>query len=205
MRTRGESRGAFGLLLLSIITILGTPNEASADQPNAWRGGGQGYELSVDKRVKHGGKASGSVKATDQAKQFGTLTQGIRADKYRGKRLRMTAYVKSATAGGWAGLWMRVDGKEKTGLAFDNMMDRAIRGNADWKKYEVVLDVPVEAEAIFFGFLLSGKGQAWVDDIEFEEVGKDVKTTGLEVQPMDRTGDPPKGLLEAPRELDFEE
>ena len=51
---------------------------------------------------------------------------------------------------GWAGLWMRVDGKEKTGIAFDNMANRSIKGTTDWKTYEVVLDVPDDAEEIFF-------------------------------------------------------
>lgn len=69
----------------------------------------------------------------DEAKGFGTLTQWFRADEYRGKRLRMTAYVRTSGVERWAGLWMRIDGKEKTGLAFDNMMRRPVKGTTDWK------------------------------------------------------------------------
>jgi hypothetical protein len=117
----------------------------------------------------------------------------------------MSGFVKTAAGEGWAGLWMRVDGKDKTGIAFDNMMNRPVKGDTDWKKYEVVLDVPDSAEEIVFGFLLAGQGQAWVDDIELEVVGNDVKTTGLETQPMDRVGQPLQGLPDDPKNPNFEE
>ena len=178
---------------------------ARADRPADWGGGGQGYELSRDETVKHGGKASGSVKFTgDEANGFGTLTQAFRADKFRGKRVRMTAFVKTDGVVGWAGLWMRVDGKDKTGLAFDNMGDRKIEGTTDWQKYEVVLDVAGDAEEIFFGFLVAGKGQGWVDDIVIEEVGKDVAATGRDTATQDRAGDLSPDLAKEPKNVDFE-
>jgi hypothetical protein len=162
--------------------------------------------LSRDETEKHAGKASGCVRSTaDGADGFGTLTQWFRADGYRGKRLRMTAFVKTDGVEGQPGLWMRIDGKEKTGLAFDNMMGRPVKGTTDWKKYDVVLDVPEEAEEIFFGFLVAGKGRGWVDDIAFDEVDKDVPTTGLKVQPMARVGELTKDLPKEPRNLDFEQ
>ncbi len=196
---------AAGHLFLSVFLLAGDIGNAVADQPKGWGGGGEGYELSRDDTEKHAGKASGSVKSIgDEAKGFGTLTQWFRADEYRGKRLRMTAYVRTSGVERWAGLWMRIDGKEKTGLAFDNMMRRPVKGTTDWKKYEVVLDVPEEAEEIFFGFLVAGKGQGWVDDIAFDIVGKDVATTGLEIQPSDREGEPTKDLPKEPTNLDFE-
>lgn len=42
---------------------------------------------------------------------------------------------------------------------------------------EIVLDVPEEAQEVAFGLLLTGKGQVWMDDLNFEVVGKDVPTT----------------------------
>jgi hypothetical protein len=201
----GLSRTAAGFLCLVIDLFASAIGTAYADHPTDWGGGGKGYELSRDETEKHAGKASGCIRSTgDEADGFGTLTQWYRADSYRGKRLRMSAYVKTDGVEGQAGLWMRIDGKEKTGLAFDNMMGRPVKGTTDWTKYEVVLDVPEEAEEIFFGFLVAGKGRAWVDDIAFEVVGKDVATTGLEVQPTDRQGEPIKDAPKEPRNLDFE-
>jgi len=183
-----------------------SPPAASARLPRAqdWGGGGQGYELGRDEAEKHSGKSSGCVRSGDAPGPFGTLTQGFRADAYRGKRLRMSAQVKADGVERSAGLWMRVDGKEQTALAFDNMGERPIKGSADWKKVEVVLDVPDAAEEIYFGFLLSGKGRAWVDDIAFEAVGKEVASTGMEVQPMLREGGLTPGLPAVPKNLGFE-
>jgi hypothetical protein len=202
----GVLRTGTVLLLLVIYLLSGDVGKVSADQPKSWGGGGEGYELSRDDTEKHAGKASGCVRSTgDGANGFGTLTQWFSAGDYRGKRLRMTAYVKTDGAEGWTGLWVRIDGKEKTGLAFDNMMGRPVKGTTEWKKYDVVLDVPAEAEEIFFGYLVAGKGRGWVDDITFEVVGNDVATTGLPVQPMDRQGEFSTDPAKKPNNLDFEQ
>ncbi len=58
------------------------------------------------------------------------------------------------------------------------MNDRIVSGTSDWKKYEIVLDVPPESRVIILGVSLFGKGQIWVDDLRFEDVGLDVPTTG---------------------------
>jgi hypothetical protein len=202
----GALRTAAGFSFVALYLLTGDIGIARADRPKGWGGGGEGYELSRDDTVKHAGKASGCVRSTgDGADGFGTLTQWFRADGYRGKRLRMTAYVKTDGVEDKAGLWMRIDGKEKTGLAFDNMMGRPIQGTTDWKKYDVVLDVPEDAQEIFFGFLVAGKGRGWVDDIVFDVVDKDVAATGLEIQPMDRQGELVKDAPKEPTNLDFEQ
>ena len=194
----------FGLALTGI-AILGLPSTLRAEFPKDWGGGGEGYELSRDETVKHGGKASGSVKAKDDAKNFGSLTSAFAAEKFKGKRLRMSAWVKTDNIEGFVGLWMRVDGREKIALAFDNMQERPIKGTNDWKKYEVVLDIPDQAEEIYFGFLVDGKGQGWVDDFSFEAVGNDVpKTSKDDLQPADRVGELNSNLRKEPANLDFE-
>jgi hypothetical protein len=73
------------------------------------------------------------------------------------------------------------------------MQDRAVKGTTDWKSCEIVLDVPESSSAIVMGLLLSGPGQVWVDDLEFEIVGKEAATTG---------GKPGDRLPRAPQ-LDF--
>jgi hypothetical protein len=178
---------------------------APAHPPADWGGGGEGYELTRDEAVKHSGQASGSIRSLrDEANGFGTFTQGFWANRYRGRRLRISAYARSEGVEGWAGLWMRIDGRDKGGIAFDNMQGRPIKGTTEWRKYEVVLDVPEEAEDIFFGFLLAGKGRAWVDDIAFEVVGKDVPSTDLKLEPSDNPTGPSRDLPKEPRNLDFE-
>ena len=76
---------------------------------------------------------------------------------------------------------MRVDGPEEgKSLRFDNMQSRPIKGTTDWHQYEVVLDVPSESVNIAFGILLYGKGQAWLSDVQFDEVGLEVAVTSRE-------------------------
>jgi len=103
----------------------------------------------------------------------------MKPDKYLGKRVKMTGYLKPKDVTDWAGFWFRVDqpGLQQF-LSFDNMRDRPIKGTTNWKKYEIVLDVPKGASNIAFGALLSNTGQIWLDNVNFEIVDNFVSTTG---------------------------
>ncbi len=108
---------------------------------------------------------------------FGTLMQQFRADQYVGKRIRLSAFVKSEAVQDWAGLWMRVD-KGSSVVSFDNMEDRPIKGSSEFRNYEVVLDVPQDATGVAFGILLSGTGEVWINSAKFEVVDSSIATTG---------------------------
>ncbi len=74
---------------------------------------------------------------------------------------------------------MRIDGKgnpPKT-LGFDNMQNRSIKGTTDWKKYDVVLNVPAGSNSINIGVLMGGTGEIWTSNLKFEKVDKTVPTT----------------------------
>ncbi len=193
---------------LVVIAFLGcatssSPRTFSASVPGAAQGRSwalvgthpEDYEFSVDKSVAHGGKASGLLKSRSaEAKAFGALSQSIKADDYRGKRLRLSGYVRADGVIGWAGLWMRVDApKAGQPIALDNMHERPIKGTSDWVRYEVVLDVSSDAAIIVFGALLDGAGQIWVDDLKLEIVDTSVATTGWQTRERQ------------PQNLDFEE
>ena len=102
-----------------------------------------------------------------------TLRQEIAADNYRGQRLRLSAQIKTDNAGR-ALLWMRVDGPKMKMLYFYGMEDRPISGTTQWKRYDVVLDVPRDAVDIAFGYNLNGSGTAWARDFKLDPVGTDV-------------------------------
>jgi RNA polymerase sigma factor (sigma-70 family) len=138
----------------------------------------QNYEEGVDQHVKRSGSASGYFKSKFSGPGgSGTLMQMCGAETFRGKRVRLSSFVKSEGVEPWAGLWMRVDDPIGKILAFDNMQDRPIMGISDWQKYEVVLDVPQNSAQIAFGILLAAKGQVWLDDLQIEVVGQEVPTT----------------------------
>lgn len=140
------------------------------------------YESNVDSQMIYDGRPSASLASKKPSIDgFGTLMQNFSAEKYIGQRVRFSAFVKSSGGQSWAGLWIRVDGPGQPPkmLAFDNMQQRPIRGDADWKNYEVVLDVPEDAKEIFFGILLAGTGTVWMNSANFEIVGKGVPTTEI--------------------------
>ena len=185
------------------VMVFGSYRCVGGEQlPKGWFADGsylQHYDMAIDRVVAHGGKTSGYIKSkVSEPKGFGSLMQMFKADVYRGKRLRMSGYVKAEKVENWAGLWMRVDGPENKLLSFDDMRNRSIKGTTDWRKYEIVLDVPENSTNIAFGILLVGNGQAWVDDLQFEAVENDVSTTGLKINKRD------KEFPKQPRNLDFE-
>ena len=174
------------------------------------------YELGIDANAVRNGKNSGYLKAKGaeprgfgammqklkakgaEPRGFGTMMQKFLANEYLNKRMRFSAFVKSEGIEAWAGLWMRIDGPLPYSLRFDNMENRPIKGTTDWHKYDVVLDVPQESVAIALGILLVGKGQVWISEVQFEEVGADVPTTSDE-------GEGYVELPEKPSNLDFAE
>ena len=179
----------------------------SFDKPDGWIQMGSkpsSYEMSTDAGTGIDGKTAATIKSVDKKiKGFGTLMQNIAPGDYLGKRLRMTGYMKTLQVKENASFWMRVDGADKTFLAFDNMIDgnnkRPISGTTDWTKYEIILDVPANATNIGFGAQLSGTGQIWFDNIQFEIVDESVPVTGW----INNT-DSENTQLRKPFNLDFE-
>lgn len=123
------------------------------------------YNFGSTGDVQHNDKRSAFIKSkTDTAEGFGTLTQGIRAVKYRGKKVTLSAWLKTEDVDGWTGIWLRVDGDASANvgpLEFENMYQRPVKGDTDWNKYEITLPVAEQAHAIVFGFMLCGSGKSY--------------------------------------------
>lgn len=134
------------------------------------------YDMGIDNTVVHNGKAAATIQSKEpKIKGFGALMQECKADKYRGKKVKMSGYLKTTDVDGWAGFWLRIDKKgSNKNLAFDNMHNRKVKGTNDWTQFEIVLDVSCEASNMAYGVLLTGTGQVWFDDIQFEEVKPEV-------------------------------
>ncbi len=165
------------LLLLATTVLL-----LSYDLPKGWHPAGSNpekYDMGIDKGAGMNGKNVATIKSNSKVKKgFGTLMQTSLPDKYLGKKVRMSGYMKSVNVTGWAGFWFRVDkAGTTTPLAFDNMYDRKVTGTTDWKKYEIVLEVDKNAQKIAFGALLGGEGQIWFDNISFDIVEDATPTT----------------------------
>jgi len=110
------------------------------------------------------------------------LMQSVDADDYRGKRLRLSASLKTEAVD-LATIWMRVDRAPGQVLRFDNMVNRprdgALRGTNDWTDRCVVLDVPEDATSLHFGFFLEGLGRCWARGFALAPVGPDIDPTSI--------------------------
>lgn len=160
--------------------LTGVPDRTVAS-PTGWFGGSSvanNFLVGFDRGIKHSGGAAGFIEsASVTVEGFGSLAQQIKADRYRGQRVRWSAWVRQRDLAGFgAGLWMRIDGPGIV-QGFDNMLDRPLIGTAGWHEVSIVLDVPTNAIGIIMGALVSGPGELVVDDFKFETVGKDIGLT----------------------------
>jgi len=171
-------------LQIALLTFLSFTSMAAA--PKGWIVAGSApadYEFGTDVGKSSDGTKSAFIKSRPEAKGdgFGTLMQMIAADDYRGGRWKLSARMRTEDAEK-AQLWMRVDGPDRKVNAFDNMNDRPVTGDSEWKRFEIVLDVAPDSVAVAFGFFLFGGGQVWADDFKLERVSTTVAVTGTATQ-----------------------
>ena len=191
-RNRRDARVSAAVM----VAVFSSLTAAAQSNSGGWHKAGNrpaDYDMGLDRNSAFTGSSSGYIRSNKPDPQgFGTYMQTFDATEYRGKRLRLSAYVKSENVEDWAGLWMRVD-RDRKPVAFDNMQNRPIKDTQGWTQEAIVLDVDARATAVAFGILLAGKGAVWIDDVTFEIVGVEVPVTGS----LSR-------LADSPRNLDFE-
>jgi hypothetical protein len=178
---------------LFLVTIIMTLFSFDFEKAEGWFSAGskpKSYDMGIDKGAGQDGKNCATIKSKDKRiNGFGTLMQNFSPDKYIGKKIRMTGFMKSKDVDQWAGFWLRIDYANSKNI-LDNMYDRPVKGNTEWTKYEIVLEVPETAKNIGFGALLHGTGQIWFDNLNFELADISVPST--------------KKIKEDPTNLNFE-
>jgi hypothetical protein len=91
-------------------------------------------------------------------------------------------------------------------LIFKNVASRSsgTEDISDWNQDMLVVDIPDNASAVFFGVQLFGGGKVWVDKVRLEIVGP----RSLDVAAPDvlrvNSPTPRSRLLDQPSNLDFE-
>ncbi len=170
--------------LMKVIRMMEEEKEMNeSKQIKGWSLSGSNpelYELTVDSNVFHTGTKSGLLYAKSEAnaQHFATMMQGFQAHDYKGKRLKLSCFLKTENVYK-CGAWLRIDNATGDTIQFDNMDNRSIHGTTDWNHYSIVLDVPDDSSSIYFGVLLIGKGKVWSDGFRFEEVTEKVPTTNM--------------------------
>jgi C-terminal processing protease CtpA/Prc len=150
----------------SIAPIFGFENNAQAGAfPAGWFGT-TNNTIFADNQVKHSGKWSARVDRTASSTQtFSTITQYIPVD-FAGKTIVWRGWVKTQNVADSVALWAREDDAGGQNVQFVSMQTQGVRGTADWTQYSISIPWDGRAQLLYFGFLLSGAGQSWVDDLE---------------------------------------
>ncbi|HZY68869.1 MAG TPA: glyoxalase superfamily protein [Devosia sp.] len=106
-----------------------------------------------------------AIEADDEAvlggEDFGTMMQSRPARERRGTELAFTAELRGEDAER-ATVWMRVNSRDGTILAFDNLLHKpgaALSGSFDWAPLSVTLPVAAKAERVSYGVMLVGGGR----------------------------------------------
>ncbi len=159
----------------------------SFDYPTDWEISGwrnKRYEIGIDKGMFVDGQSVMTIKSkSKKVLGYGLVSKSLKANIYLNKRIRLTGYLKTKDVIGWSGFLLQIDDEiKKERLVYDNMSERDIEGTNDWKKYEVVLDVPSNATVINYGTMLAGGGQIWSYGINIEIVDTTVAVTGIDNQ-----------------------
>jgi len=116
--------------------------------------------------------------------QNGNLMQSFSAEAYRGKRVRLGAWLKierffPSAAGPLrfpdaedrAQLWLRVV-RTNSRVGFSDSMDNRPVRSSNWSWAEITAEIDEDARTINFGVMSFGGAHAWVDGISFEVVSK---------------------------------
>jgi len=144
------------------------------------------HEGGVAPETERSGQRALTVKAlgSRQPHEIGSVSQYVFG--YAGRRIRLTAQVKTAGVDGWAGL---VVSQGYTPLpylpfspAYATTPPVGAAGCTDWCEVSVVADIPAtpdsEAPGVAnVGLALVGNGQAWARSLRVEAVGPDVPLT----------------------------
>lgn len=98
---------------------------------------------------------------------FADLRQGILADTYRGRRVRLSADLKTADATGKAGLYLRVIDPARSRPP-EIREQLSLHGTTGWTRQHIEADVPADSVYVLFGITLTGPGQIWATNVQVE-------------------------------------
>jgi len=96
-----------------------------------------------------------------------------------GKRVILSAWIRTERIDdGWAGLCWGASTADRRRVVFENMQANGPRGSTPWRRYEITATFPPDVAHISLGAILSGRGQAWFDDLQLSIDGRPYDPAG---------------------------
>jgi hypothetical protein len=97
---------------------------------------------------------------------YSALVEVVRADAYRGKRIRLRSMLRMASGAGRTVLYLQVNRS-----ASERATSTGPAAGAAWRRDELLTDVPKDAETLQFGVVVAGSAEAWIDAVEVQVLG----------------------------------
>lgn len=146
------------------VHILTFESSAETGTLTGWAGGPPAT-LQLDSTVVREGRFAGRISRNSESpSNFSVFTLTVPVE-FSGDTLELLGWIKMEGVTGFAGLWLREDGRSGM-LHFDNMEDRNLSGTADWTEYRIALPLEPAARRLMVGGILVGEGTLWIDDLK---------------------------------------
>nr|UXE45615.1 hypothetical protein Hi04_10k_c5016_00024 [uncultured bacterium] len=187
----GQMKAVVLLVLLCGITQVTDAFGHDRPLPGGWRlipfVAANQYRMGIDREIRHGGKSAAFLEshaADSDNNHHARLEQALDATKYRGKRLRLSAYLKSKDVEKRAFLAANVPNPWQDLSDFATQKP-LLEGTTDWTRYEIEFKVIDYAKQIEIRVELHGSGRVWVDDLHLEVLGDTGEPSGAEIPKVD--------------------
>jgi hypothetical protein len=127
-----------------------------------------GYDFRVEHRTDAQGDCVRLFRRGSHSEEFGSLMQRCPAAFLAGRTVRFAGTLRTEAVSGWAGLWLRAEGKQgpREILFFHNTHDCAKSGTTPWQRVEFEAELPPGVVWLSYGVLLAGDGTVWADQLE---------------------------------------
>jgi serine/threonine protein kinase len=163
--------------------------------PDAWQfdtTSEDNFECGTDKTEVAAGTTAYIRSRRGDARGYAKLYQLIDAEPYAGKRVRLSASLRSKSLENHGGLFLSTfetnDSSDSQGNHFS--LRTPLRGTNGWGRHQIVADVSAETVWLKFGFSLTDGGSIWADNFIVEIVDASTPLTDQSVS--------------APADLNFE-
>ena len=138
--------------------------------------------VTIDTGTKYAGaSAARIIRTPDSPNAFSGASTTLALD-FEAQMIEWRGTIKTEDVREFVALWLRVDG-DRPNLAFASLQLQKIDGTRDWKEYSISVQMPKDGKQLVFGFLLSGPGKMWVDDLQLLADGKPVSAAPARVIP----------------------
>jgi erythromycin esterase len=127
------------------------------------------WEAILSRDGAHSGRQSAVIRRAAPAgysETYGELRQRVNASAWRGQRLTFSAAVRlePTTPASRAYLWIQLQNGLSQLIIQRSTADSPITA-PEWREYELEIDVPEDAESVWYGIVVVGPGPAWVDTV----------------------------------------